>query len=203
MFELTGDGSPSADALLQAYRISINHTRSLGETLTAEEYMRTVVEGAQLLQTVEHTGRTVVTFDMVNPFPYVLGMRPGNGYPQFCSTGPTASQALSPTPEAMLGSADLVMVPALPDKADQLANMQRLYGAYLRRFSIVPGHRRIGSSGAPAGDALRGRRAFGRRRVKRRLPQRDVDGRDKPGYDAWTKRDGLSILKQTLRDPPL
>jgi hypothetical protein len=134
LFELTGDGSPSADTLLQAYRISINHTRSFGETLTAEEYMRTVVEGAQLLQTVEHTGRTVLTFDMVNPFPYVLGMRPGNGYPQFWLYGPySTSQALLPTPEAMLGGADLVMVPALPDKADQLANMQRLYGTYLRQ----------------------------------------------------------------------
>jgi hypothetical protein len=38
-----------------------------------------------------------------------------------------------PTPEALLGGADLVMVPALPYAADQLANMQRLYGTYLRQ----------------------------------------------------------------------
>jgi hypothetical protein len=132
LFELTGDGSQSA-AALQAYRISISHTRSFGERLTAEEYMRTIVEGAQLLQTVGHAGRTVLTFDMVNPFPYVLGMPPGeHGYPQLWLYGPySTNEALLPRPEALLGGADLVMVPALPYAADQLANMQRLYGTYL------------------------------------------------------------------------
>jgi hypothetical protein len=137
LFELTGDGSPSAAALLQAYRIS----RSPGESLTVEEYMRTVVEGALLLQTVEHAGRSVLTFDMVNPFPYVLGMRPGeHDYPQFWLYGPySTNAALLPTPEAMLGSVDLVMVPALPYASAQLANMQTLCGAYLRQHFDLAG----------------------------------------------------------------
>lgn len=131
LFELTGNGNAADAELLQAYRMS----RSPGESLTAEEYMRTVVEGARLLQSVEHAGRTVLTFDMVNPFPYVLGMRPGeHGYPQFWLYGSySTNKGVVPTPEAMLGGADLVMVPALPYAISQLANMQALYGTYLRQ----------------------------------------------------------------------
>jgi hypothetical protein len=126
LFDLIRDGGPSTAALLQAYRL----TRS-GERLATEEYMRTVVEGAELLKAMQYTGRTVFTFDMVNPFPYVVGMRaPEHGYPLFWLY--STNRDLSPAPEQLLGAADFVMMPRLPFQPAQLENMLTLYGDYLR-----------------------------------------------------------------------
>jgi hypothetical protein len=126
LFDLISDGGPSTAALLQAYRL----TRSR-EGLATEEYMRTVVEGAELLKAMQYTGRTVFTFDMVNPFPYVVGMRaPEHGYPLFWLY--STNRDLSPAPEQLLGAADFVMMPRLPFHPAQLENMLTLYGDYLR-----------------------------------------------------------------------
>jgi hypothetical protein len=131
LFTLTNDGSPSSLALLQSYRM----TRSPGESLTAEEYMRTLVEGAALLQAFGAAGRTVFTFDMVNPFPYLMGLPPiERGYPQFWLYGAySVNKALSPSPDVMLGTVDIVMVPQLPCASAQRENMMMLYGDYLRQ----------------------------------------------------------------------
>jgi hypothetical protein len=131
LFTLTNDGSPSSAALLQSYRM----TRSPGESLTAEEYMRTLVEGAALLQAFGAAGRTVFTFDMVDPFPYLMGLPPiERGYPQFWLYGAySVNKALSPSPDVMLGTVDIVMVPQLPCASAQRENMMMLYGDYLRQ----------------------------------------------------------------------
>ena len=129
LFELTQATGPAEDAALTRYR----DTRSPAENLTAEEYMRSIVEGAALLQTVDYRGHAVQVMEMVNPFTYALGMRPvRNGYPQFWLIGPYSTDAGKlPTAEQFFSDADYVMVPRLPFAAAQLINMMKLYGNYL------------------------------------------------------------------------
>ena len=101
-------------------------------------YMSTIIEGTQLLSSVDYRNHTVFTFDMVNPFTYALNMRPTrDGYPLFWIGGQWSSSAdLLPKPEAVLGDADFVMVPRLPIAQQQLQDMQRVYGPYLKEHFI-------------------------------------------------------------------
>ena len=124
LFDLT------ADSTLMRYRSA--GPKNVKEFLTAAEYMKTIVEGTNLLRSVDYHNRTVFTFDSVNPFTYALNMRPGkNRYPLFYLY--TTDAKLLPRPEALVGAADFVMVPRLPNSVSQLTTMIDLYGPYLKQ----------------------------------------------------------------------
>jgi hypothetical protein len=123
LFDLTADGT-------------LSRYRAAGAIeLTAEDYMKTIIEGTDLLQSIDYHGRTVFTFDLVNPFPYALNMRPiRNGYPQFwLGKEWTADPKLLPKPEVLVGAADFVMVPRLPYSVSQFTIMKNIYGTYLKQ----------------------------------------------------------------------
>lgn len=104
------------------------------EGISTKEYMKTISDGANLLLSLNKKEKSVLTFDMVNPFPYVSGMRPPvYGYPLFWMFGAsyTADPKRLPSSGQLFGGVDYVMVPRSPYQAEQLENMQRVYGAYL------------------------------------------------------------------------
>lgn len=98
-------------------------------------YMETIVDGTNLLITLEQPEQTVLTFDMVNPFPYAAGMKPPvNGYPLFWLGGSISSDPnLLPSPKDFVGNVDYVMVPRLPYDKEQLEIRMKLYGEYLEQ----------------------------------------------------------------------
>ena len=108
-------------------------TRSDRRKLTTEEYLKTVIEGTKLLQSVDYAKRSVVTFDEVDAFTYAMDMRPGgNGYPQ--PWPPIVPrQELLPPSEALFRDIDFVMIPRLPYDVTQFKSMTTLYGAYLKQ----------------------------------------------------------------------
>ncbi len=98
-------------------------------------YMKTIADGTNLLVALEQPEKTVLTFDMVNPFPYAAGMKPpANGYPLFWLGGAVSSDPdLLPSPKDFVGSVDYVMVPRLPYDQEQFEIRMKLYGEYLKQ----------------------------------------------------------------------
>ena len=110
------------------------------EELSDDDYLKVVVEGANLLQVAGNHNETVFTFEQVNPFPYILSMKPlSNGYPLLYINGPvTTDPKLLPQARELFGAADFVMVPRLPHKASNFRNMMQIYGGYLsQHFSVL------------------------------------------------------------------
>lgn len=104
-----------------------------GGDLSTIDYMKTIIEGTNLLISLKKHDQSVLTFDMVNLFPYAADMKPPKfSRPLFWINGPmTADPKRLPTPELFIGDVDYVMVPHKPYKFEQLSNMQRVYGPYL------------------------------------------------------------------------
>jgi hypothetical protein len=125
-------GAEGFDPDLTRYRSLL---RGGSSSLGTVDYMRSVVEGTNLLRSVEYHNRSVFTFDMVNPFTFALDMVPTrNGYPLFwLSAAITTDPRLLPSPERLIGGADFIMIPLLPYSPDQLESMMRIYGPYLRQ----------------------------------------------------------------------
>jgi hypothetical protein len=77
-------------------------------------YTRYVNEGCALLRAQLQPGETVLTIDMMNPFPYALGERPPAGGIAAAAYRYTLSDAYHPSDDAFFGNADVVMVPKRP-----------------------------------------------------------------------------------------
>jgi hypothetical protein len=133
-------GPEAFDPDLTRYRtLLMGGASSLGTI----DYMRSIVEGANLLQSVHYKNRSVLTFDMVDPFTFALGMVPTrNGYPLFfVGMGMiTSDPSLLPRPAQLVADVDFVMVPLLPYSPDTTKNMMLIYGSYLRQnFKLLKG----------------------------------------------------------------
>lgn len=106
-----------------------------GASIGINSYMKTITDGTNLLLTLKQPERTVLTLDMVNPFPFATAMKPPvKGYPLFWFTGAISTDPNRlPAPGDFVGNADYVMVPRLPYDNEQLVNMMKIYGAYLQQ----------------------------------------------------------------------
>ena len=78
------------------------------------QYVTYVNEGIYLLRNNTSADETVLTMDMVNPFPYALGRRPAVGGIAQAAYRYTLSDMYRPSDERYFGTADVVMVPKRP-----------------------------------------------------------------------------------------
>jgi hypothetical protein len=78
------------------------------------QYVTYVNEGIYLLRNNTSVDETVLTMDMVNPFPYALGRRPAIGGIAAAAYRYTISDMYRPSDERYFGTADVVMVPKRP-----------------------------------------------------------------------------------------
>jgi hypothetical protein len=78
------------------------------------QYTTYVKEGIRLLRKNAGSDETVLTMDMINPFPYALGRRPALGGIAAAAYRYTLSDAHRPSDERFFGTADVVMVPKRP-----------------------------------------------------------------------------------------
>jgi len=78
------------------------------------QYVTCVNEGIYLLRNNTSMDETVLTMDMVNPFPYALGRRPAVGGIAAAAYRYTLSDMYRPSDERYFGTADIVMVPKRP-----------------------------------------------------------------------------------------
>lgn len=110
-----------------------------GASIGIVSYMKTISDGTNLLIALNQPEKTVLSFDMVNPFPYAAQMKPPvNGYPLFYFDGTVSTNPkFLPTPNKFVGNVDYVMVPRLPYKDEQLEIMMNLYGPYLKQNYFI------------------------------------------------------------------
>lgn len=78
------------------------------------QYVTYVNEGIELLRNNTRMDETILTMDMVNPFPYALGRRPAIGGIAATAYRYTLSDMYRPSDEKYFGTADIVMVPKRP-----------------------------------------------------------------------------------------
>jgi hypothetical protein len=95
------------------------------------EYIFTLQDGAAMLRRNGVTGKSVFTFDFVNPFPLMFDLPRLPGGWSWIDPGRNMNKATGRPPETILGRADLVMVPKFPVSLNSTAVLQDLYGATL------------------------------------------------------------------------
>ena len=83
-------------------------------TSNGRQYTTYVSEGIRLLRKSTGSDETVLTMDMMNPFPFALGRRPAAGGIAAAAYRYTISDTHRPSDERFFGNADVVMVPKRP-----------------------------------------------------------------------------------------
>ena len=103
------------------------------------QYVTYVNEGIYLLRKNTSVDETVLTMDMVNPFPYALGRRPAVGGIAAAAYRYTISDVYRPSDERYFGTADIVMVPKRPALPEvYFDGFYRIYEPGMRdRFRLV------------------------------------------------------------------
>ncbi len=103
------------------------------------QYVTYINEGIYLLRKNTSVDETVLTMDMVNPFPYALGHRPAVGGIAAAAYRYTISDMYRPSDERYFGTADVVMVPKRPAlPAVYFDGFYRIYEPGLHdRFRLV------------------------------------------------------------------
>ena len=97
-----------------------------GEEIDQDDYVRTILEAAALLQRTPNGGQGVVLFDQVNPMPFVLARAPRRGARLWLDVN-----FPWPAPAAMFANVHQVLVPRQPTYAAVTSKALGLYGAYL------------------------------------------------------------------------
>ncbi len=164
----------------QPFAAELNRFRTVNagqRELSANDYMKTIIEGVNLLRSVDYRGRSVLAFEQVNPFSYALEMRPSRGaFPQFWLGGQITTDAHRlPTPQELFADTDFVMVPRLPYDAPQLTIMMRIYGPYLQEHYRAKGVAALGAVGRKTDPQVV------------RWVRPDLAGRQKTGYPDRTR----------------
>jgi len=101
-------------------------------------YTTYINDGASLLLRSSKPTDKVLTMDMQNPFPYVLGWPPPRGGFASASFNYTFSAKVRPSFDEYFGDATVVMMPKHPAQPEYFDGLYGIYGSELeRRFAVV------------------------------------------------------------------
>ena len=110
-------------------------------TGTDANYRAFVNDGLALVKQHSKPSDTVMSLEFSNPFSYGLGLKPARGGTTTLDYLTTFNDTHRPTPEWLIGSARLVMVPKIYSHPS-LENILRLYGPYLNQHFHAIGESR-------------------------------------------------------------
>lgn len=104
----------------------------------SRSYVKTIEDGARLLQSQDPEPSHVVVLDYVNPFSTALGIQPSRGDSSWNFLGRNFSRSHSIPPESYLGDTRFVMIPKDSLNPPTTKALLALYGDYLQRnFRLV------------------------------------------------------------------
>lgn len=107
------------------------------DTLSMSEFRDYLTDGMRAAREGCKQGDRILTLDVLNPFPLLLGWPEGGGMPYFQS-GQTITDKAHPPAEKLFQNIDCVLVPKLPEQMAARNLMRDIYGAYLsQHFHIV------------------------------------------------------------------
>jgi hypothetical protein len=105
----------------------------LAEARIGQEYIKSVLDGAEILKASGIADKSVMTLDFVNPFSFLLAMKPAIGDHTCVHYGRTMNDGITPSPEDYLGQADYVMVPLKPKTPPTADFLWRTYRPYIEK----------------------------------------------------------------------
>jgi len=107
------------------------------DTLSMSEFRDYLTDGMRAAREGCKQGDRILTMDVLNPFPLLLGWPEGGGM-TYLQPGQTLSDKAHPPPEKMFQNIDCVLVPKLPVLMTARNLMRDIYGAYLsQHFNTV------------------------------------------------------------------
>lgn len=106
--------------------------------LGTAEYFFTLGQGVKALSGLAYAGKDIFAFDIVNPFPFILGTPPSEGA-LFCyHLDRQYSRDYYLPVDTVLGQVAFALVPKFPMEYKDRDALMELYGGYLRRhFAVV------------------------------------------------------------------
>jgi len=100
--------------------------------LFAYEYLLTIIEGVDLIKTVNYRGKTLLVLDHADPFSLALELKPTpNGRPLLYADSGIFTSSHHPSGQEMFSGVDYVMAPVLPYSPATFNVLTGLYGDYL------------------------------------------------------------------------
>lgn len=98
---------------------------ALSDLLSTGEYLTSIGDGIELLESQDYEGETIFVLDMSNPFTFALGGTPRKGgYPFFWVGTPEAGRVFE--------NVALVMEPRVPYQYQRYHDLKKAYGTYLQ-----------------------------------------------------------------------
>jgi hypothetical protein len=107
--------------------------REFAEMTAGQEYINSLLDGAKVLEASGIDDKSVMTLDFVNPFSFLLAMKPAIGDHTCVHYGRTMNDGITPSPEEYLGQADYVMVPLKPKTPPTADFLWRTYRPYIEK----------------------------------------------------------------------
>jgi hypothetical protein len=107
--------------------------REFAEITAGQEYINSLLDGAKILEASGIADKSVMTLDFVNPFSFLLAMKPAIGDHTCVHYGRTMNDGITPSPEEYLGQADYVMVPRKPKTPPTADFLWRTYRSYIEK----------------------------------------------------------------------
>jgi hypothetical protein len=107
--------------------------REFAEMTAGQEYINSLLDGAKILEASGIADKSVMTLDFVNPFSFLLAMKPAIGDHTCVHYGRTMNDGITPSPEEYLGQADYVMVPRKPKTPPTADFLWRTYQPYIEQ----------------------------------------------------------------------
>lgn len=95
-------------------------------------YVESILDGLALLDKSETKGKQLCVFDFVDPFSFILNMRPSDNGHTCMVYGRTLNDNVVPPPAELLGSIDYVMVPRVPIESSTSDFLVKTYDGYLK-----------------------------------------------------------------------
>ncbi len=106
--------------------------------LTGAEYLFTIGKGVEALAGIVYGDKGVFTYDIYNPFPFILGAPPPAGGMGIYHYGRWYSESTVPAAADVLADVAIVLVPKFPLGDDQQRTLWRLHHDFVaRHFAVV------------------------------------------------------------------
>ena len=105
--------------------------RPAKQRLTQREYIETIIDGYLLLDTMDISDKSVSVLDYVNPYSFLLDLKPPTGDYSFIDKYRNITKTIHIPAKTIYQSSDYIMVPKFPINHPTNKLLEELYGPYI------------------------------------------------------------------------
>lgn len=127
-YSLLTDVLQDKDTLDLFYKIRNNPAK---QRLTQGEYMETIMDGYILLNTMDINDKSVSVLDYVNPYSFLLDLKPPAGDYSFIDKNRNITKSIHIPAKTVFQSSDYIMMPKFPINHPTNKLLKEIYGQYI------------------------------------------------------------------------